>query len=122
MADEEPLYPWYDTYEKRLVSFLDPQWPHNCPVPPEELAAAGLYYYGCFVYFRDAVKCFHCGKGLCLWEQGDTAWGEHRRLSPNCQYVINNHPDAIANRQLSSCFVTGAVCWIAITLLIGYGL
>jgi len=41
-----PLHPRYSTYESRVESFKNPFWPSYCPVTPEDLAAAGLYYFG----------------------------------------------------------------------------
>lgn len=108
----QPKKPQFADYETRLKSFDDPRWPSDCPVSPSELAEAGFYYYGKFTlhhtlpedrfnlenlfsgeiqgpdrYYYDAVECFFCGKGICRWVPGDTAWSEHRRVSPGCLFV-----------------------------------
>lgn len=54
---------------------------------------------GSFEGIRDSVKCFHCDAGLCLWEKGDDPWTEHRRVSPNCHYVLQFHPEAIRQKE-----------------------
>lgn len=41
-----PQHPRFADLMDRLMSFDDPQWPFKCPVRPEDLAAAGFYYYG----------------------------------------------------------------------------
>lgn len=38
------------------------------------------------------MKCFHCDKGLCLWQPGDVPFDEHLRVNPNCKYVLEFHP------------------------------
>lgn len=42
----EPLHPRFAELMDRITSFDDPQWPIRCPVKPNDLAAAGFYYYG----------------------------------------------------------------------------
>lgn len=101
------------SYEKRLASFETPDWPTQCPVSPQLLAAAGLFYHGellfllfiCLIIFliilflsfflllgnfkghMDSVECYFCGKGICIWEPGDDPWSEHLRLSPSCLFL-----------------------------------
>ena len=69
------------SYEQRLVSFRD--WPRTAHVSGESLARAGFYYLGS----GDRVKCFSCGGALKGWQQGDTAWGEHLKFFPSCDFV-----------------------------------
>lgn len=45
-AKSEPLHPRFASLKDRLQSFDDDQWPSKCPIKPEDLAAAGFYYYG----------------------------------------------------------------------------
>lgn len=47
----------------------------------------------------DSVKCFYCDTGLCLWEKGDDAWTEHKRVAPNCPFVVEHHPDIVKKTQ-----------------------
>ena len=100
----------YATYEGRLESYKRPEWPKHCPVTPQLLAAAGLFYHGeyqislsyrrlnsstqqssilsgNFLGNMDSVECYYCGKGLCLWEDGDDPWSEHQRVSPQCPFL-----------------------------------
>lgn len=72
------------SYTARVNSFWN--WPRAAPVRPEELASAGFYYAG----YGDSVRCFSCCASLRGWAPGDTAWGEHRRYSPSCQFVLQN--------------------------------
>lgn len=73
----------YAERSKRLSTFLT--WPKTVPVQPTELCDAGFYYTG----RDDSVKCYICECALRQWEPGDTAWGEHRKFSPNCPLVIS---------------------------------
>jgi len=89
----EPKHPRFATLEARIRSFDHPMWPSTwCPVKPEDLAQAGFYYFGIFEGIDDSVKCFHCDKGLCLWQPGDVPFDEHLRVNPNCKYVLEFHP------------------------------
>lgn len=45
---------------------------------------------GTFNGISDSVKCYHCGAGLNLWEYGDNAWSEHKRVSPYCLHLLQN--------------------------------
>lgn len=65
----------------RLQTFLT--WPQDAMIQPQELAEAGFYY----TKEDDGVKCHVCKVSLKNWEMGDTAWGEHKRWSPNCSLV-----------------------------------
>lgn len=54
------------------------------------------YYFISFTENSDAVYCFYCGIGLKEWKEGDTAWGEHAKWSPDCVFVRNiKGPDFI---------------------------
>ena len=41
-----PMHPRFADPQERFKSFDHPMWPTKCPVRPDELAAAGFYYYG----------------------------------------------------------------------------
>ncbi|XP_065057529.1 baculoviral IAP repeat-containing protein 3-like [Rhopilema esculentum] len=83
----------------RLSTFFT--WPQNSPIQPLELSEAGFYFTG----VDDGVKCFKCGIALKSWVQGDTAWGEHRKWSPQCPLVIehmNQNTNQISQRQTTN--------------------
>ncbi|XP_072447527.1 baculoviral IAP repeat-containing protein 1-like isoform X2 [Chiloscyllium punctatum] len=65
----------------RLESFHT--WPSWCSASPAELAEAGFFYEG----LGDKIQCFCCGVHLHKWEEGDNAWTEHQRHSPQCPYL-----------------------------------
>ena len=66
---------------KRLESFTN--WLTITNVCPENLAKAGLYYFG----IADRVKCAFCNGILRNWEQGDEPMVEHRKFFPNCAFL-----------------------------------
>lgn len=68
----------------RLTTFVD--WPHDHPIHPCDLSAAGFYYLG----KNDSVRCFKCDISLHNWDPDDTPWGEHKRWSPQCPLVLEN--------------------------------
>jgi hypothetical protein len=74
------------SYEKRLMSFKD--WPATAPVSAESLAMAGFYYSGS----GDGVRCFTCHGALKGWQPGDTAWEEHAKYFPSCEFVQQHDP------------------------------
>lgn len=96
----------FSTYESRLASYVIPAWPTDRSVTPQLLAAAGLFYHGKYTFsvglsvlisrippsgqflgIKDAVQCYRCGVGLCLWQPGDDAWSEHKRVSLQCPFL-----------------------------------
>ncbi|KAG1962831.1 E3 ubiquitin-protein ligase XIAP [Pimephales promelas] len=79
-----PTAPHMKSEEARLYTFSD--WPADAPVQPEDLAGAGMYYYGT----NDKVQCFCCGGILEGWEQGDDAWDEHAKHYPNCFFILGH--------------------------------
>lgn len=87
-----PIYESYGTFDSRLKSFDQPQWPKSCPKSATELASAGFFYCGPFMGQQDSVKCFYCDTGLCMWEPNDDPWKEHQRVQPDCEYLLLNHP------------------------------
>lgn len=68
----------------RLTTFVD--WPHDHPIRPWDLSAAGFYYLGT----GDSVKCYKCGIALQNWDPTDTPWGEHQKWSPRCMLVVEH--------------------------------
>ncbi len=67
--------------EERLKTF--DEWPKYMKPTAPELAKAGFYYTG----MGDRVMCFSCKVVLKNWEPTDTAWGEHARWRPSCNYL-----------------------------------
>lgn len=67
----------------RLNTFYN--WPADAPVDPIRIAKAG------FFYTRDGteVQCFSCGGKISRWNYGDQVMWRHRRLDPNCPFVVN---------------------------------
>ena len=59
-------------------------WPrsHNGP-KPSELAMSGFYYTG----HGDITECFKCKTKVSQWDSDDSAINEHKRWSPNCEYL-----------------------------------
>ncbi|XP_018530983.1 E3 ubiquitin-protein ligase XIAP [Lates calcarifer] len=79
-----PMVPHMRREESRLQTFSS--WPSTAPVRPQDLAEAGLYYFG----ESDRVQCFCCGGMLGGWEAGDTAWGEHTKHFPYCFFILGH--------------------------------
>ncbi|KAF4522359.1 hypothetical protein B566_EDAN011080, partial [Ephemera danica] len=77
----KPKYKNFTTKEDRLKSFK--YWPKAIQQTPEDLASNGFHYTGC----GDRVICFDCGLGLKDWHEEDTPPEEHRRYSPNCNFL-----------------------------------
>ena len=48
-----------------------------------DLARAGFLYTG----EGDKTTCFRCGVGVFNWERTDDVWKEHKKWSPNCDYL-----------------------------------
>lgn len=69
--------------ENRLNTFTN--WPTSAKVEPIRIAKAGFYYTGQGV----EVQCFSCGGKISEWNYGDQVMARHRRLDPNCPFVVN---------------------------------
>lgn len=80
-----PVYPEYRRLHTRLRTFDD--WPIRCPVRPHELAVTGFFYADCVHGLYDCVKCFQCGQGLCMFEEGDDVLQEHLRFNHRCYFI-----------------------------------
>jgi len=72
-------FPKYDDQATRLQSFK--YW--GGVLPKEELAEAGFY----MIARRDIVRCFSCHVVLQDWEKTDNVIDEHRRHSPECNFL-----------------------------------
>ncbi|CAB3226796.1 unnamed protein product [Arctia plantaginis] len=73
----------YET--NRLNTFVN--WPSSAPVDPIRIAKAGFFYTG----GGTEVQCFSCGGKISQWNYGDQVMWRHRRLDPNCPFVVNPH-------------------------------
>lgn len=71
----------YET--NRLNTFNN--WPSSAPVDPIRIAKAGFFYTG----DGTEVQCFSCGGKIAQWNYGDQVMWRHRRLDPNCPFVVN---------------------------------
>ncbi|XP_025019426.1 E3 ubiquitin-protein ligase XIAP [Python bivittatus] len=58
-------------------------FPSHCPVSSSALAQAGFFYTG----QGDQVRCFSCLATLEGWKQGDSVFGRHKSVSPNCRFI-----------------------------------
>ncbi|XP_041980003.1 baculoviral IAP repeat-containing protein 2 isoform X2 [Aricia agestis] len=67
----------------RLNTFIN--WPGSAPVDPIRIAKAGFFYTG----QGTEVECFSCGGKISDWHYGDQAMWRHRRMDPNCAFVLN---------------------------------
>lgn len=94
-----PRHKEYITLDSRTNSFKS--WPEGVKQQPCELAEAGFYYCGP----GDHVRCFHCGNGICNWENGDVPWEVHAIFYPKCSYVLltkgQEYVDKVQKRELS---------------------
>ncbi|RUS90362.1 hypothetical protein EGW08_001857 [Elysia chlorotica] len=70
--------------EKERLATFQGRWSPDYPVKPRDLARDGLYYIGP----GDKVKCVFCQKVLRGWDPGDVVEQEHRRIYPNCPWVL----------------------------------
>ncbi|KAF4526813.1 hypothetical protein B566_EDAN015139 [Ephemera danica] len=103
----KPKYKNFTTKEDRLKSFK--YWPKAIQQTPEDLASNGFHYTGC----GDRVICFDCGLGLKDWHEEDTPHEEHRRYSPNCNFLkwtaecqeTSNKKSNTASLQCRKCLV-----------------
>ncbi|XP_072932737.1 death-associated inhibitor of apoptosis 2-like isoform X2 [Epargyreus clarus] len=67
----------------RLNTFSN--WPASAPVNSTRLAKGGFFYTG----QGTEVQCFSCGGKISDWNYGDQVMWRHRRLDPNCAFVVN---------------------------------
>lgn len=72
----------YET--NRLNTFTN--WPALAPVDPIRIAKAGFFYTGQGM----EVQCFSCGGKISEWNYGDQVMWRHRRMEPNCTFVVNS--------------------------------
>ena len=61
------------TFEKWPVAFSD----------KNKLAETGFHYTD----HSDVVCCAYCVAQIGLWQEGDDAFKEHQRWSPNCEFI-----------------------------------
>lgn len=69
--------------ENRLQTFNE--WPSDTAVSPSRIAKAGF-----FAINQDlTVQCFSCGVRISEWDYGDQVMAKHRRLNPQCPFVLD---------------------------------
>ncbi|XP_061714420.1 baculoviral IAP repeat-containing protein 7-B [Cydia pomonella] len=76
----------------RLNTFSN--WPMGAPVDPIRIAKGGFFYTG----QGTEVECFSCGGKISQWNYGDQVMMRHRRMDPNCPFVVN--PQMAGNEPL----------------------
>jgi hypothetical protein len=69
-------------YESNRLKSFGNSWPSSY-VTPEQLAAAGFHY----LKWEDHVTCRYCRVGVSKWVEGDNAWDDHLKYSPNCPFL-----------------------------------
>lgn len=71
----------WNMFEKRLSSFTN--WPRQMKQSSRTMAQAG------FVYLNrgDSCFCFKCELIFKGWESTDNPWLEHKKWSPDCDYI-----------------------------------
>lgn len=65
-----------ETFNNWNVSFIDKR----------KLALLGFYYIGP----NDMVRCYFCGVEIGAWEESDDVLNDHKRWSPNCNFINGN--------------------------------
>lgn len=68
---------------ERRASFYDNAW-INPFINADDLALVGFYYYK----KPDVVKCTFCDIAIKEFEEGDEAFLEHKKWSPNCPLLL----------------------------------
>lgn len=76
-------YPSFVSYNERLRTYIDGEWPIGLAQRPEPMAEAGFCYLG----YGDRVQCFYCGEIIHQWLPTDTPWMEHAKWSPYCTFL-----------------------------------
>lgn len=69
----------------RFISFAN--FPQSSPVHATSLSSAGFFYTG----MGDTVRCFSCKLSHSQWNVTDVPFTVHKRLSPNCAFVLEKH-------------------------------
>ena len=76
----------YKKYDQRILTFNS--WPKSHPIHPGNIARGGFIYTG----RGDKVYCPWCQISLVEWESFDLPMDEHRRHSPNCEFILMLYP------------------------------
>ena len=76
----------YQKYDQRILTFNT--WPKSHPIHPGGTARGGFIYTG----RGDKVYCPWCQISLVEWETFDIHMDEHRRHSPNCEFILMLYP------------------------------
>ena len=76
----------YQKYDQRILTFNT--WPKSHPIHPGTIARGGFIYTG----RGDKVYCPWCQISIVEWEIFDIPMHEHRRHSPNCEFILLLYP------------------------------
>ena len=79
----------YQKYDQRILTFNT--WPKSHPIHPGSIARGGFIYTG----RGDKVYCPWCQISLVDWETFDIPMDEHRKHSPNCEFILMLYPKSI---------------------------
>ena len=71
------------SYDERVETFNNPNWPKKLNQTPSRLAEAGFFYTG----WCDGVMCTFCGCKLRNWLAEADPWEEHARWSGKCAFA-----------------------------------
>ena len=71
-------------------------WPHNSTLSKYDMVNAGFYYTG----VKDIVTCFHCGISIEDWSSVTDSKREHKKHSPNCNFMKMVKEDLMFNELL----------------------
>ena len=77
----------YFKYDDRILTFKN-LWPKTHSMKAEDLAKAGFVYTG----EGEKVSCPWCNIVLTDWDPFDEAFLEHRRHSPQCDFILMLFP------------------------------
>ena len=92
-------YPSFVSYNERLRTYIDGEWPIGLAQRPEPMAEAGFCYLG----HGDRVQCFYCGEIIHQWLPKDTPWKEHAKWNSNCTFLnLIKSPEYV--RKVNGCF------------------
>ena len=76
----------YQKYDQIFLTFNS--WPNSHPIHPGSIARGGFIY----TERGDKVYCPWCHISLVGWETFDIPMDEHRRHSPNCEFILMLYP------------------------------
>lgn len=108
---------WYNSMDKRLVTFKN--W--TGPVNPLLLAVSGFYYMG----RRDYCRCYCCGIEICHWEKEDDPRKHHFKSCVYANLIKDGFQDCKKDLIYFFIIITvliNVLCWLITLFLIIYTL